>query len=336
MLILSFVFHRCGVNMLRKNYYILSDGILKRKENTLYFVNNKGKKPIPINKIYSIYAYGQITFSSQVMSLLAKKGILIHFFNYYGFYNGSYYPRETLLSGDLLVRQAEYYLNQSKRLELAKLFVEGAANNILKVLSYYKIENDVNEILKELTKTNKITEIMNVEGRIRSEYYSKFDEILPEEFKMEGRSRQPPKNMINSLISFGNSMMYSTVLTEIYNTQLNPTISYLHEPFERRFSLSLDLSEIFKPIFVDRLIFYFVNKRMISKKDFNQDLNCCLLNDSGRNKFIKEYNKRLEKTIKHKDLNKKVSYQRLIRLEAYKLKKHILGIKKYNPFVIWW
>lgn len=322
--------------MLRKNYYILSDGILKRKENTLYFVNNKGKKPIPINKIYSIYAYGQITFSSQVMSLLAKKGIPIHFFNYYGFYNGSYYPRETLLSGDLLVRQAEYYLNQSKRLELAKLFVEGAANNILKVLSYYKIENDVNEILKELTKTNKITEIMNVEGRIRSEYYSKFDEILPEEFKMEGRSRQPPKNMINSLISFGNSMMYSTVLTEIYNTQLNPTISYLHEPFERRFSLSLDLSEIFKPIFVDRLIFYLVNKRMISKKDFNQDLNCCLLNDSGRNKFIKEYNKRLEKTIKHKDLNKKVSYQRLIRLEAYKLKKHILGIKKYNPFVIWW
>lgn len=322
--------------MLRKNYYILSEGILKRKENTLYFVNNKGKKPIPINKIYSIYAYGQITFSSQVISLLAKKGIPIHFFNYYGFYNGSYYPRETLLSGDLLVRQAEYYLDQSKRLELAKLFVEGAANNILKVLSYYKIENDVNEILKELTKTNKITEIMNVEGRIRSEYYSKFDEILPEEFKMEGRSRQPPKNMINSLISFGNSMMYSTVLTEIYNTQLNPTISYLHEPFERRFSLSLDLSEIFKPIFVDRLIFYLVNKRMITKKDFNQDLNCCLLNDSGRNKFIKEYNKRLEKTIKHKDLNKKVSYQRLIRLEAYKLKKHILGIKKYNPFVIWW
>ena len=322
--------------MLRKNYYILSEGILKRKENTSYFVNNKGKKPIPINKIYSIYAYGQITFSSQVMSLLAKKGIPIHFFNYYGFYNGSYYPRETLLSGDLLVRQAEYYLNQSKRLELAKLFVEGAANNILKVLSYYKIENNVNEILKELTKTNKITEIMNVEGRIRSEYYSKFDEILPEEFKMEGRSRQPPKNMINSLISFGNSMMYSTVLTEIYNTQLNPTISYLHEPFERRFSLSLDLSEIFKPIFVDRLIFYLVNKRMITKKDFNQDLNCCLLNDSGRNKFIKEYNKRLEKTIKHKDLNKKVSYQRLIRLEAYKLKKHILGIKKYNPFVIWW
>lgn len=322
--------------MSKKNYYILSEGILKRKENTIYFVNEKGKKPIPINKVYSIYAYGQITFSSQVMSLLSKNGVPIHFFNYYGFYNGSYYPRETLLSGDLLVKQADYYLNIQKRLELAKLFVEGAANNILKVLAYYKIENNIKETLSELNSTNKITEIMNIEGRIRSEYYSKFDEILPDDFKMEGRSRQPPKNMINSLISFGNSMMYSTVLTELYNTQLNPTISYLHEPSERRFSLSLDLSEIFKPIFVDRLIFYMVNKRMLSKKDFNEDLNCCLLNDKGRNKFIKEYNKRLEKTIKHKKLKKNVSYQRLIRLEAYKLKKHILGIEKYDPFVSWW
>ena len=322
--------------MSKKNYYILSEGILKRKENTIYFVNEKGKKPIPINKVYSIYAYGQITFSSQVMSLLSKNGVPIHFFNYYGFYSGSYYPRETLLSGDLLVKQADYYLNIQKRLELAKLFVEGAANNILKVLAYYKIENNIKETLSELNSTNKITEIMNIEGRIRSEYYSKFDEILPDDFKMEGRSRQPPKNMINSLISFGNSMMYSTVLTELYKTQLNPTISYLHEPSERRFSLSLDLSEIFKPIFVDRLIFYMVNKRMLSKKDFNEDLNCCLLNDKGRNKFIKEYNKRLEKTIKHKKLKKNVSYQRLIRLEAYKLKKHILGIEKYDPFVSWW
>ena len=119
--------------MAKKNYYILSEGILKRKENTIYFHNEKGKKPIPINKVYSIYAYGQITFSSQVMSLLSKNGIPIHFFNFYGFYSGSYYPRETLLSGDLVVKQSSYYLDNSKRLELAKFFVEGSAKNILKV-----------------------------------------------------------------------------------------------------------------------------------------------------------------------------------------------------------
>ena len=246
------------------------------------------------------------------------------------------HPRETLLSGDLTIKQSEYYLSNNKRTELAKLFVKGSAQNILKVLSYYNIENNIKTILNELSKTKKITEIMNVEGRIRAEYYQKFDEIVPEPFKFETRTRQPPQNMLNSLISFGNSLMYATVLTELYNTQLNPTISYLHEPYVRRYSLSLDLSEIFKPFIVDRLIFYLVNKRIITEKHFKHDLNSCLLNKKGRNKFIDEFNKRLQKTIKHKDLGRKVSYQRLIRLEAYKLKKHLLNEKQYKPFVIWW
>jgi len=153
---------------------------------------------------------------------------------------------------------------------------------------------------------------------------------------MEGRSRRPPENMVNALISFGNSLLYSTVLSEIYHTQLNPTISYLHEPFERRYSLALDLSEIFKPILVDRLIFYLVNKRMLKEEDFEQDINYCLLNGQGRKTFLKEYDERLKKTIKHRELNRKVSYRRLIRLEAYKLIKHLLGSKEYKPFVMWW
>ncbi|WP_048188005.1 type I-B CRISPR-associated endonuclease Cas1b [Methanobacterium paludis] len=314
----------------------MSDGILKRKENTLYFVNKDGKKPIPINKIYAIYAYGSLTFSSQAVHLLAKEGIAIHFFNYYGFYDGSFYPRETLLSGDLLVKQVEHYLDPEKRLWLAKQFIEGAAGNMEKVLSYYSLENGISHTLNDIEGSGNITEAMNVEARMRSEYYSKMDEILPDKFKMEGRSRRPPENMVNALISFGNSLVYSTVISEIYNTQLNPTISYLHEPSERRYSLALDLSEMFKPILVDRLIFYMVNKRMLSEDDFERDLNYCLLNDQGRKRFIKKYDERLKKTIKHRELNRKVSYRRLIRLEAYKLIKHLLGTQEYKPFVMWW
>jgi len=322
--------------MAKENYYLMSDGILKRKENTVYFVNKDGKRPIPINKIYSIYAYGSLTFSSQVVRLLAKEGVPIHFFNYYGFYAGSFYPRETLLSGDLIIKQAEHYLDHEKRIKIAKKFVEGSGRNMEKVLSYYTIKNQIGDILQDLESCSRITDIMNVEGRMRADYYTKMDQILPEGFKMEKRTRRPPENMVNALISFGNSMLYSTVLTEIYNTQLNPTISYLHEPFERRYSLALDLSEIFKPILVDRLIFYLINKRMLKEDDFERDLNYCLLNNGGRKIFIKEYNDRLKKTIKHRDLNRKVSYRRLIRLEAYKLIKHLLGTKEYKPFVIWW
>ncbi len=321
--------------MKKKNFYIVSDGKLVRRENTLYFENESGRKPIPINSIYSIYALGSLSVTSKAISLLAKEGICVHFFNRYGFYVGSFYPRETLISGDLLIKQAEHYLDNEKRLCLAKAFVEGAILNMQRVLSSYNLNGDFDRALDELAKAGKITEVMGCEALARRSYYSAFDSIL-RDFKFESRSKRPPKNEVNAMISFGNSLLYATALSEIYHTQLNPTISYLHEPFERRFSLALDLAEIFKPFVVDRTIFRLVNKRIMKPEDFNKDFEGVLLSDSGKRKFLKAYNEKLESTIKHKQLKRNVSYQRLIRLECYKLAKHLLGIEKYKPFVIWW
>lgn len=328
---------------LRTNYYITKDGILQRKENTVYFINKDERRALPINKIYAIYAYGSLTFTSGVVSYLAKNGIPIHFFNRYGYYEGSLYPRETLLAGDVTIHQSQYYLDSEKRVFLAWRFVEGAAKNILKNLRYYSstksLEKQIEKIESEIEAANEdktIPELMGIEGHIRDTYYSALDHIFPEEFRIDKRIKRPPNNKTNTLISFGNSLMYSTVLTEIYNTQLNPTISYLHEPFERRFSLSLDVAEIFKPIIVDRVIFKLVNKNMLKDSHFEGDLGDMLLSDSGRRLFLQEYNERLSRTIKHKNLGRAVSYQRLIRLELYKLEKHILGVKEYKPLVMWW
>lgn len=328
---------------MRTNYYILKDGVLRRKENTIYFICKEEKRALPVNKIYAIYAYGNLSFTSGVVSYLSKEEIPIHFFNRYGFYEGSMYPRETLVAGDVIIKQAEHYLNQTKRQYMAKKFVEGAAGNILRNLRYYSgtkhigkyIESIESEYVK-IEDYNSIPQIMGVEGHIRDLYYSALDEIFPEKFRMGGRVKRPPNNKMNTLISFGNSLMYSTVLGEIYNTQLNPTISYLHEPFERRFSLSLDVAEIFKPIIVDRVIFKLVNKRMLSDNDFRGEIGDMLLTDSGKRLFLKEYNEKLSNTIKHKGLGRNVSYQRLIRLELYKLEKHVLGAEQYKPLVMWW
>ena len=335
--------------MSKVNYYITSNGILKRKQNTVYFIrkNEDGeleKKILPINKIYSIYAYGKITFSSGVISYLSKFGVPIHFFNKYGFYEASLYPRETLISGDLVIKQVEHFLDKNKRIFLAKQFVKGSIGNLLKNLQYYErtkgeFRNEINrikEFLDYVEVCNKITELMAMEGNVREIYYQGFNKIFPEKFHFDKRTKRPPENMINCLISFGNSLVYSTVLTEIYNTQLNPTISYLHEPFERRFSLALDLAEIFKPFIADRVIFKLINKKIINENYFVKELNYCLLNDKGRRIFLEVYDERLKTTVKHRSLNRKVSYQRLIRLECYKLIKHLLGVKKYEPFLIWW
>ncbi|AEF95771.1 type I-B CRISPR-associated endonuclease Cas1b [Methanotorris igneus] len=321
--------------MRKKALTLFSDGYLFRKENTLYFENVNGKKPLAIEGIYDIYIYGKVSISSQALHFLAQKGIALHFFNHYGYYDGSFYPRESLHSGDLVVKQAEHYLNPEKRLNLAKLFVIGGAKNIEKNLSKFGVKVKFDDFLEELNDAEKITEVMNIEGRMREEYYKFWDETLPDEFKIIKRTRRPPQNEMNALISFLNSRLYPTIISELYNTQLTPTISYLHEPSERRFSLALDLSEIFKPIIADRIANRLVKQRIIKKEHFRDDLNGVLLNDDGKKIVLRAFNEEMEKSVKHPTLKKNVTKKRLIRLEAYKLIKHLTGQKEYEPLIAW-
>ena len=138
------------------------------------------------------------------------------------------------------------------------------------------------------------------------------------------------------LISFGNMMCYTLCLGQLYHTQLNPTISYLHEPGTRRYSLALDLAEVFKPILVDRTIFRVLNKREVRASDFSVEVNRCVLKDSGKKAFVRAWEERLNETIRHRVLKKHVSYKHLVKLECYKLSKHILDMEEYKPFKIWW
>lgn len=324
---------------MRVNFYLVKNGKLMRKENTVYFVSREKKFLLPVHKIHTIYVYGRVSVTSQVISYLAKNGVCIHFFNKYGFFEGSFYPRETLLSGDVVVNQAAHYLDNEKRLYLAKEILSGCFDNIVKNLKHYNLEDSVKEVEEWIPKVPGITsipELMSIEGNIWNIYYNSFNYILPDAFTFEKRTRRPPENMVNCLLSFSNSLIYSATLSEIYNTQLNPTISFLHEPHERRFSLSLDLSEIFKPFLGDRVIFKVLNKGIITEDHFNKEVNFCLLNEEGKKLFLKHFDERLRTTIKHRSLRRNVSYRRLIRLECYKLIKHVLGVQEYRAFRMWW
>lgn len=327
-----------------RDYYIFKSGRLRRHENTIELEFNDGKKVIPVNDIYSLHLFGEVDLNTKLITFLNQHGIPIHFYNYYGYYSGSFYPREKLVSGFLIVKQVERYLDKKKRIEIARELVNSAIHNILSNLNHYKkngkdvdtVINAIEEERNRLVDCNDIADIMGVEGRCREHYYSSFDVVLREEFRFEKRSRMPPANMLNSMISFGNSLLYATVLTEIYHTQLSPSVSYLHEPGERRYSLALDISEIFKPIIVDRIIFNLVNNRIIKEEHFLEELNGCYLNEKGRRIFVEEYQKKLDTTLRHVRLKRHISYQRLIRLECFKLIKHILGEKKYMGFKSSW
>ncbi|TAL66724.1 MAG: type I-B CRISPR-associated endonuclease Cas1 [Bacteroidetes bacterium] len=357
---------------MKRQYYIFTPGKLKRKDNTVFFIpfNNieyqddenvqndillsidsdmnetvpSDKIVLPIQDVDSFYIMTESSFNTRFLEFCSKNNIPIHFFNRYGFYTGSYYPKEYLLSGSLLVKQVKTYSNPGKRLQIAKFFIEGATYNLTKNLKYYNNRekdvqaqiNTIEELYADISNSADIEELMGIEGNIRKVYYTAFETILGDEFQLIARKYNPPSNPLNALISFANTLVYTAVLSEIYRTQLNPTISFLHEPGERRFSLALDIAEIFKPLYADRLIFKMINNKQIQVKDFQNELNGFYLKEKARKEFVQEFDSKLKTVIKHRKLNREVSYRRIIRLECYKLIKHIIGDSEYEPFKIWW
>ncbi len=330
---------------MKKRVFIFNDGELRRKDNTVYFETEETKKYLPIEDIKEIYVFGEVSLNKKFLDYMSQKEVIIHFFNYYGYYSGTYYPREHLNSGYMILKQAEYYLDYEKRLELARKFVEGSARNILNVIRYYKnrgkplehIEETIEELAEKIELCKDTSELMGLEGNIRDMYYKGFDNIIEnEDFIFEHRTRRPPQNHLNALISFGNSLLYTLVLSEIYKTHLDPRIGFLHTTNFRRFTLNLDIAEIFKPIIVDRIIFTLIGRRMITIDDFEKDMGGILLKENSMKRFVEEFDAKLKTTIQHRELGRNVSYNRLIRMELYKLEKHLIGEREYTPFVSRW
>ncbi len=330
---------------MKRNYYIFNPGRLKRKDDSLQFIKSEDdKRYLPVADVDSIFAFGEMDFNSSAMNFLAKQGIAVHFFNYYGFYTGTFYPKETLVSGMLLVKQANHYSTKKKRLLLAQRFLQAAAQNILHNLKYYSARGKnldeeierIEDLYGKLELQKNIPSLMGIEGNIREIYYRGFNKIIEQEINFEKRVKRPPDNMINTMISFVNSMIYTTVLSEIYKTQLSPLISFLHEPGTKRFSLSLDIAELFKPFLGDRLIFSMLNKNQVDETCFARELNFLYMKENTRKAVVQEYDEKLKTTVRHKTLNRNVSYRHLIRLELYKLIKHLLDEQEYDGFKVWW
>jgi CRISPR-associated protein Cas1 len=361
---------------MKRPYYLFSNGRLRRRQNTLFLeradpgrvpdddpddtgqpsAEPTGEKvPFPVEQVDAVYVFGEIDVNTKLVTFLAQQSIPVHFFDYYGHYTATLYPREYLHSGRLKVQQVEHYLKPMLRMRLARAIVDAATYNIQRVLKYYatRVDGAAGEEItaagalieaerSEIEDAVDVPTLMGAEGRCRQAYYAAWPSILGQgsgaAFTFGARERRPPSNEINALISFGNAMCYTATLRQIYRTALDPTISYLHEPGERRFSLALDLSEVFKPLLVDRAIFRLVKTGEITPKDFEPRLGGTYLKERGRRTFVAHWDERLKSTIQHRGLGRNVSYERLIRLECYRLIRHIYDPEgdPYTGVRMWW
>ncbi|MBY0756331.1 type I-B CRISPR-associated endonuclease Cas1b [Clostridium sardiniense] len=324
-----------------KTRYIASMGELSRKDNSISFRKNGKNVYIPVENTSEIYCLSEVSINTKLLDFISSNNIIIHFFNYYEGYSGTFYPKDKYNSGKLIVKQVEIF--NTRRLEIAKSIVKTIGINIREVLYHYYKHNkkEVKETIDWIRKdfiyrvdnSEDIKELMAAEGEAWQRFYGEFKNILPEDFIMNKRVKRPPDNPINAMISFGNSLLYTKTISTIYRTHLDQRISFLHEPSEGRFSLSLDLSEVFKPVIVYKTIFELVNNKKITvNKHFDKKVNYCLLNEDGRNIFIKAYEDRLESVFLHKNLKRRISYRTAIKLDCYKLIKFIMEDKEFKPF----
>ena len=185
-----------------RNYYITQPGRLRRKDNTIYLEPEGAPRIlIPVEDIDALYFYGELDLNTKLLNFLAQKHIAFHVFNYYGYYSGSYYPREYLNSGSLLVKQVQHYEKNAKRMQLAHEFVASAGFNILRILRYHTNRGKdcstqikaIKTILAESRTAKNISELMGYEGSIRDIYYTSFNTILDLETPFENTHTSPTR-----------------------------------------------------------------------------------------------------------------------------------------------
>ena len=336
--------NRWRTNSLEKinnEYHIVNEGILSQSDYTILFENKNKKVYIPIEATKILNIYSNIIINSNFFNLMNSKDIIVNLFDKHNRYIGKFIPNNTRKSCLLLLKQVEIYNDYNKRMNMAKDILSSEIYNLKSNLKYYnrRYNHDIKEKIKLIEKTEKEINLIKeheklllCEARIKGIYYSCFNEILQnEKFKFIKRSKRPPQDPINALISFGNTLLYNYIAKEIYKTKLDIRIAYLHSSNNRYESLNLDLANIFKPIIVDKIIFKLINKKIINDRLHFENINGGVyLTGEGKNIVINEFYKKI------KDIttigNNKMSYEKIIRKEIYKLSNSIMNEEKYKAF----
>lgn len=331
--------------MPKPNHHIFADGELSRNEGTLRIDTLDGDTEyLPVESVDSLYLHGQIDFNTRALGLLNEHNVPLHVFGWKDYYRGSYLPKRGQVSGNTIVEQVRAYDNLERRLQIGHKIIEASIHNMRANLRYYddrrgnfsSAVNELEELKRSVSSTASIDDLRAVEGNARKAYYACFDDILRDPFTLQKREYNPPSNEANAAISFLNSMVYTTSVSAIRKTALDPTVGFVHEPGERRFTLSLDIADIFKPILADRVLFRLVNRQQLSISDFEDELEGSLLTESGRMTVLEAYEKTLDETIEHPRLNRKVSFKTLVQTDVYSLKKHVLTGEPYHATERWW
>ena len=315
--------------------FVSKDCRLRREDSTLVVTTGRStRRRVPIEGLRHIVIAGEAQLTTAVLGLCGRSGVRVTILDWRGNVTGCFEPKGTPSSGKVHLLQAKHASDPELRMKLAKAFVHGAGANILANLRYRvwrgardvaPICRKIEHILGRLAEAETSESLMGFEGQIRSFYYDAWS-LVDQRLSFGPRRRRPPNNPMNCLISWFNGLAYSLVRNEIAKTHLDDSISFLHSSQESRSSLSLDLSEVFKPAICDTLIFEVVLRDEIEDRWFHQEDGVCRLSESGRRATLERWVRKIE------DRGASESFRELVRAEALAVERHVLGIATYKSW----
>lgn len=334
--------HPSVVQKINNEYHILQDGVLNKKDYALLFENEQEKHHIPVEVVDQLNVYGEVSMSYSALRTLGDKNIRISFYDKYGNLMGNYIPERYRSNAAVMLKQCQFYNDAVRHLGLAKQMEIAGLHNMRANLKYYRKRKGgafdeyisaLTQCIMEINEQKDIGALMLSEARARVKYYSAFNLILDHtEFTFTQRTKRPPKDQLNALISFGNTLLYNQFLQIIWKTSLNPQIGVVHAANRRNYSLNLDFADIFKPVIVDRVIFTLLNCQQLKKEEHfeKSDEGGVFLNKCGKKIFLKEFEQKLDTLIVFK--GKSITYRQLMRNEVWQFQRYILSGEKYKPY----
>ncbi|WP_433177397.1 CRISPR-associated endonuclease Cas1 [Actinoallomurus sp. CA-150999] len=321
-----------------RTYWLTSPCRIRRKDQSLLIEReNSSRVHIPITDVRDIVACAEVDINTSVISLLNQHRTSIHMLSYYGDYAGSLLTSETSTSGETVLAQARLAENPQAALALARSIVNATAFNVRRVIDRKLLTRPYAVLQDSVAKSENPAQLMGAEGTFRRSSWQVIDTRLPEWLQLNGRSRRPPKNAGNAFISYVNGIIYARMLTAVRLTPLHSGIAFLHSSMERqRHSLVLDLSEMFKPLFAERLLLRMAGRNQLKEHHFDRETNQAMLSEAGRKLVVQAVRDEFAVTVAHRSLGRPAAYDELLYLDALALTRHCLESSGYKPFRIWW
>jgi CRISPR-associated protein Cas1 len=323
----------------RSRTYWLTEPCRIRREGGSLRIERPDQSPVrvPITDVRDLVAFEHVDINTSAVSLLGRHGVVLHLLDHYGNYAGALTPVEDMVSASVLKAQVRMAADGQQRTAVARQLVLAAAANVRWAIDSDLLDEPLHRLKEQAVEATDPGQLMGVEGNFRRTAWGVLDLTLPAWLKLEGRSRRPPRNAGNALISYVNAVVYARMLTAIRCTPLSPAIGYLHSDTDRRRNtLALDLAEVFKPLFAERLLRRCAAQRSLRPNDFETAVGSASLTPEGRKKVATMLRDEFGASVHHRSLKRKVTYDELLHLEALKLVRLCLEGKPYKAFRPWW